>query len=77
MYDYSPDDVVPSDDGSDSPVDTRKHTFHAVCWRGVKNTLNVMCAKPDLDSMRHQFEALKIWRWVCCAATIMLLTCDM
>ncbi|CAE7473089.1 NSUN2 [Symbiodinium microadriaticum] len=63
VYHFSPEDIVQSEENTNSTsVDDRVHTFHAVCWRGVKNTLNVMCAKPDLEDMRHQFQALKIWR---------------
>lgn len=63
-YDFSPEDVVKSVDSSADvkPVDDRKHSFALVCWRGLKNTLNVMCAKIDLDDVKHQFEALRIWR---------------
>jgi hypothetical protein len=63
-YEFSPDDMVPTGDASvdGRPVGDRKHSFSLVCWRGIKNTLNVMCAKIDLDDVKHQFESLRIWR---------------
>lgn len=63
-YEFERGDIVESDGAGDSASghDGRSHTFYAVCWRGIKNTLNVMCTKNDLEDMKHQFKALNIWR---------------
>ena len=38
------------------------HSFYAICWRGVTRTVNVMCGKTEIESMKHQLEALGVLR---------------
>ena len=36
--------------------------MHAICWRGQTRTMNVMCGKKEIDSMKHQLAALGVLR---------------
>lgn len=38
------------------------YTFRVACFRGPSRTINVMCAKVDMDSLKHQLEALNVYR---------------
>lgn len=38
------------------------HHFYAMCWRGVTRTMNVMCGKTEIESMKHQLSALGVLR---------------
>jgi hypothetical protein len=33
-----------------------------MCWRGVTRTINVMCGKVEIESMKHQLTALGVLR---------------
>ena len=37
-------------------------SFHAMCWKGNGQSMNVMCNKVELESMKHKFSALEILR---------------
>ena len=41
---------------------TGGHHFYAMCWRGVTRTINVMCGKVEIESMKHQLTALGVLR---------------
>ena len=38
------------------------HPFHAICWKGNGQTMNVMCNKVELENIKHKFSALGILR---------------
>jgi len=59
-YDFNPQDVV---EGAPSiPLPSKIPRFHLVCWRGQSATLNVMCSKTEIESVKHQMDALKVLR---------------
>jgi hypothetical protein len=69
IYDYDPKDVVVSAESesaakaeADTGLETPKHSFYGICWKGGSRTLNVMCGKIDIESMKHQLEALNVLR---------------
>ena len=39
-----------------------EHYLNAICWRGNTRTLNVMCGKVEIESMKHQLAALRVLR---------------
>jgi hypothetical protein len=49
-------------DMSDTSATKRTLKLTCVCWRGFSNTLNVMCGKVEMQSMKHQLEALGVLR---------------
>eukprot|EP01041_Mallomonas_annulata_P002951 gene2951-5796_t len=59
IYDWTPADVL-SKDGDDegSKAKMMSHRFFAIGWRSTGKTLNMMCSKTDIQSMKHQLEAL-------------------
>ncbi len=60
-YTYRPEDVI-LPEGSTSAVPTTVHNFYAICWKGNTRAINVMCGKVEIDSIKHQMEALKVLR---------------
>ena len=38
------------------------HAFYVVCWRGSGRSVNVMCGKVDIERIKHQLEALSVFR---------------
>lgn len=40
----------------------KNYIFRVVCFRGVSRTINVMCSKLDMDSIKRQLEALAVYR---------------
>ena len=38
------------------------HAFYVVCWRGSGRSVNVMCGKVDIERIKHQLEALCVFR---------------
>lgn len=47
-YEFSPQDVLHVGDKAiqdQSIGDSTRYTFHAACWRGVSQTINVMCSR--------------------------------
>lgn len=69
-YVYSPEDVVAAaaqpDAQTKAPTpsggDSRRCVFRVVCHKGFSRTVNVMCSKVDVQSLRHQLEALGVYR---------------
>jgi hypothetical protein len=38
------------------------YVFYAVCWKGNSPSINVMCGKVELDSMKHALKVLNVYR---------------
>ena len=34
------------------------HPFYAVSWKGSKNTINIMCNKTEIESLKHRLSTL-------------------
>jgi hypothetical protein len=67
-YVYRPEDVVTSGNNSTpaaadgTTADSRRCVFRVVCHKGFSRTINVMCSKVDVQSLKHQLEALGVYR---------------
>lgn len=55
-------EVVPNNIDPAKPSTLTAHTLYAICWRGASRTLNVMCGKTEIESMKHQLTALGVFR---------------
>jgi hypothetical protein len=52
-----------SSSSSTTPTNpTGSYFVHAICWRGQTRTINVMCGKKEVDSLKHQLQALRVLR---------------
>ncbi len=58
-YHYKPSDVVSV---TEVAVKEGDYDFSMVCWKGSSACLNVMCSKIDLQSFKHQLNALHVLR---------------
>ncbi len=58
LYSVAADAAKTEDTGLEAP----SHTFYAICWKGGSRTLNVMAGKVEIESMKHQLEALSVLR---------------
>lgn len=57
-YNFNPADCV---GGAQTEI-SGTYVFRVVCFRGTSRTVNVMCNKVEMDSLRHQLEALGVYR---------------
>jgi hypothetical protein len=60
-YSFQPEDVVDDTDAAVLAAAKGKE-FAVVCYRGNGRTVNVMCGKVDISRIRHQLEALHVFR---------------
>ena len=59
-YRYRHEDVLKTSDTTSYSADQIE--FAVVCWRGSARAVNVMCGKVDTDRIKHQLEALGVFR---------------
>lgn len=62
IYRYSIEDVIPPVNSPDFKPNPGFYEFPVVCWKGNSPTVNVMCNKVDLGLLRHQLQALHVFR---------------
>jgi hypothetical protein len=63
-YAFKPDDVPEQHRSHTAETEdtSRPYEFYATCWGGGMNTINVMCGKVEIQRMKHQLEALHVFR---------------
>ena len=60
-YRFNAVDCIDNCSGKSDSLDN-EYVFRVACFRGPSRTINVMCAKVDMDSLKHQLEALNVYR---------------